>query len=62
MANFIPQTRTEAVAMYVKTARDYWRAYTRPGSIGRQVARKAVAKAKRIKRAEDWKKELWSDL
>lgn len=59
MKNFIPQTKAEAVADYVRVAREYWRVGTR---LFRETAKKALAKAKRIKAADDWRAEMFAGM
>jgi len=56
--NFVPQSREEAVQQLVDVALSYRRAYVRPRSIGRQVARKAIRKARKVRNAPDWTKAM----
>jgi hypothetical protein len=56
--SFVPTDRAQAVAAWVLVAWTYRRHYTRPGSIGRNMARRAIARGRAIRDAADWRAEL----
>lgn len=62
--DFVPQTREAAIAQAFIAAYDKhaWAAQSAYPKPSRQMAVRCIAKANRLKRAVNWREEVWAPL